>query len=179
MTVYGFVFITASATSRLMRPTCSQAYLLELCVGTGMCMVAERATSRRTPRVAHSKFYTARSRSLAQPQLASAQLHTHIYVTMPHDSYVRVTSPTLCIRWLTCSPVAFRYLHLTFHTYILESEKMARDKRIQEAKAELMVKLDESMAVVREEVQKSLDALAHHQELLDQAYKHQVWFFKM
>lgn len=44
-------------------------------------------------------------------------------------------------------------------SYLLESEKMARDRRIQEAKAELMVKLDESMAVVREEVQKSLDAL--------------------
>jgi len=33
MTVHGLVFITAPATSRLVRPTCSQAYLLELCVG--------------------------------------------------------------------------------------------------------------------------------------------------
>jgi len=39
MTVYRFVFITASATSRLVRPTCSQAYLLELCMGTGMWLV--------------------------------------------------------------------------------------------------------------------------------------------
>jgi len=35
-TVYGFVFITASAT---VRPTCSQAYLLELCMGAGMWLV--------------------------------------------------------------------------------------------------------------------------------------------
>jgi len=39
MAVYSFVVIAASVTSRLIRPTCSQAYLLELRVGTGMWFV--------------------------------------------------------------------------------------------------------------------------------------------
>jgi len=93
-------FYTASRTQLVLHRASHTARFTPRTVSLHRASHIARFTPRTasfTPRVAHST-------SRAPPQLASAQLHTHIYVTMPHDSYVRVTNPTLCIRWLACGP---------------------------------------------------------------------------